>query len=291
MLFQRKEFICLLTFCVWFCSSRLWAQQPDIFLLKLHGTPEALRVLSTKNISLHPAYDNQPMIDTKKSRIIFVSGRDGNTELYAYSLNDSTLTRLTYNQENEYSPLPVPGGKGYSVVKGPEQRLAVYPKDFLHDSTLLLHPDSVAYYQYAQDGTPVLNVLDKERHVLRVSKEPENKYQVLMAQGGRTLKPYNKGMMLVQLSKDSAAENYIVWSDLKEKTARIAALPEGCEDFGIWKDYLFYAQGREVFRRNLLKKNAHWEPAFSLPVKGATRITRMVFSDDFQWAVLAVLVK
>lgn len=265
------------------------AGEPEVFLIKLNGHVQSPKMTGYTNLSAHPAYDNQPLIDEKKQRIIFVSARDGNTELYAFSLQDSSLQRLTYNNENEYSPSFMPGTENLTVVKGKEQRLAMYKNPQGHDSTLISHPDSVAYYQWSENGLPVTNMLDKNRSILVFEKPDFKSYRVLSNHGGRTIKPYDKGMLICEVPSDTTVCTSVVWTDLKNEKKNIICLPERTEDFGIYKDLLFCASGKKILKHHLTHPREEWSEAFVCEIPGIKKITRMVFSSDFRFAVIVVM--
>ncbi|MFN4853656.1 MAG: TolB family protein [Bacteroidota bacterium] len=265
------------------------ATEPEVYLIKLNGNIAEPQMLGYTTLSAHPAYDNPPLIDEKKRRILFVSARDGNTELYAFSLVDSSLQRLTYNNENEYSPSFIPGTEFITVVKGKEQRLAMYKSPEKNDSTLILHPDSVAYYQWSENGLPVTNMLDKNRSILIFEKPDFKSHRVILKRCGRTIKPYRKGMLLCEVPTDTTACTSVIWTDLKNAKETLICLPQRSEDFGVCGDMLFCSSGKKILQHSLLRPTESWKEAFMCEVPGLTKITRMVFSSDFLFAVMVVM--
>jgi TolB protein len=57
-----------------------------------------------KRLTYHLAYDGQPNFNPGCTSIVFVSDRDGNTEIYKMNADGSQTTRLTWNSASDYQP-------------------------------------------------------------------------------------------------------------------------------------------------------------------------------------------
>jgi TolB protein len=57
------------------------------------------------NLTNHPAGGGNPVWSPDSTKIAFVSGRDGNSEIYVVNTDGSNLIRLTDNEANDYSPV------------------------------------------------------------------------------------------------------------------------------------------------------------------------------------------
>ena len=55
----------------------------------------------------HSANDHNPVFTTDGSRIVFVSDRDGNNEIYIMNADGSEQTRLTNNSADDRAPATI----------------------------------------------------------------------------------------------------------------------------------------------------------------------------------------
>jgi hypothetical protein len=81
----------------------------------------------------------------------------------------------------------------------------------------------------------------------------------------------------------------VIWTDLKNTRKTLICLPERSEDFGICGDMLFCSSGKKILQHSLLHPSESWKEAFMCEVPGLTKITRMVFSSDFRFAVVVLM--
>jgi hypothetical protein len=95
------------------CSGTAAAQPAtDIFVadVSLHGG--MLHIGEPVNVTERDGYDNQPWFLPDGRSFLYVSGRDGQTDVFRYDLTARTATQLTHTPQNEYSPsLPGDGSR------------------------------------------------------------------------------------------------------------------------------------------------------------------------------------
>ena len=112
----------------------LWAQLPDVdlFLVQVSGVDGNLEVNGIRNLTNRPGYDNQPGFESEDSILYTAIHEDGQADIYRLDLKRNETKRLTYTQESEYSPTPMPDGSGFSAVRVEHdntQRLYAFPHE------------------------------------------------------------------------------------------------------------------------------------------------------------------
>lgn len=109
------------------------AAPPEILLdMAVAGNRDIYRVAldgrGLERLTTHPAEDYDPTV--AGGRIVFVSERDGNPELYSRPLTGGSETRLTRTSAAEKHPVLSPDGKRLAFVRGaPLTRLFVADPD------------------------------------------------------------------------------------------------------------------------------------------------------------------
>lgn len=78
------------------------------------------------NITRHPALDFRPNISPDGSRIVFISNRDGNYEIYMMDFAKMTLTQITDTSDQEFEPVFSPDGARIAFVRGDFNKSDVY---------------------------------------------------------------------------------------------------------------------------------------------------------------------
>ncbi len=132
----------------------------EIFLVNITDKKSQPEFSQPVNITNHVGYDNQPAFSADSKKLLYVSMPDTlQSEIYEYSINDSTTTRLTNSDESEYSPRYLSKGKGISVVrvnKNKSQRLCLFQDSFDEAVELLPGLDSIGYYLWINDSVLAL---------------------------------------------------------------------------------------------------------------------------------------
>jgi hypothetical protein len=103
-------------------APRLAAQMPvtDIHLLELHRDGDRLALGAPRNVTDRAGYDNQPWFLPGGEALLYVSERDGQTEVFRLPLADGkagTAVRLTRTPQNEFSPTLTADGGTLLVVR------------------------------------------------------------------------------------------------------------------------------------------------------------------------------
>ena len=91
----------------------------DIFLTNFGMNREGQYFFTApQNITHRPGYDNQPSFSKDGSKVYYVAYYDTlQSDIYVYSLEDSTNTRLTETPESEFSPRVTADDLGFTIVR------------------------------------------------------------------------------------------------------------------------------------------------------------------------------
>ena len=106
------------------------------------------------NITPRRGYDNQPKYLLDGSGLLFSAGivaedKEMRTDIFLHDLASGEQRKMTDTEESEYSPIPMPAGRGFSVVRlegDGTQRL--WFVDDQSDNTEVILPDTVAVNYY-----------------------------------------------------------------------------------------------------------------------------------------------
>lgn len=136
----------------------------DIYLAALEKDGDFFKLGQPRNITNHPAYDNQPFFTSDGSAVLFTSARgDGKTtDIYRYDIAKGVVARVTETPESEYSPTMTPGGRHMSVIRveaDGTQRLWQFTLDGREPSVVLPDVKPVGYHAWIDATTLALFVL------------------------------------------------------------------------------------------------------------------------------------
>jgi hypothetical protein len=97
------------------------AAQPgtDIFVADVSVREGRLTIGVPTNVTQREGYDNQPWFTSDGGAFLYVSERDGQTDVFRHDLRSGATTRITHTPENEYSPSLPGDGSRMMVVRWP----------------------------------------------------------------------------------------------------------------------------------------------------------------------------
>ena len=176
------------------------------------------------------------------------------TEIAKFDLFNKELERITYSQESEYSPTPVPKKEEFSCVRvekdGVTQALNTlpldgigYPKRYMHNT------NNIGYHNWLNPSTLALFLVDEPHHNLAIAEAQSERRKIILDNIGRTLKVSSDGHLLF-VHKISETEWYIKKYNINtNKSQTIVRTLVGSEDFEILVDgsYLMGA-GSKIFK-------------------------------------------
>jgi hypothetical protein len=97
------------------------AAQPgtDIFVADISLHEGRLTIGTPTNVTQREGYDNQPWFTSDGGAFLYVSERDGQTDVFRHDLRSGATRRITHTPENEYSPSLPGDGSRMMVVRWP----------------------------------------------------------------------------------------------------------------------------------------------------------------------------
>lgn len=245
------------------CSSCASAQLPDtdIFLVKMDYNGYTYHFSRFKNITNRSGYDNQPFFTPDGKELLYVSIREDNqSDIYSYSLLDSTSRRITYSKESEYSPTRLKKKrKDYMTVRvdaDSGQRLyKLNYKDPLK-SIQVKNTDSIGYYCVLTDSSVAMFILG-EQSTLQILNTKNGQRTVVASGIGRCLKLVPEKNTMYFVTKENPKQWYLNRLDIKTlKTEKLLQTPDGSEDFAVLPDQRII-MGKEGIL--YATENDHWE--------------------------------
>ena len=264
------------------------AQVPatDIFVATLKVTKGAggtaqWQVGAPMNVTHRPGYDNQPsFLPGGRSFLYTVIGDDAQADVYRYDLAAEKSTRLTTTTESEYSPTPLPQGRGFSVVRveaDSTQRLWAFDLDGSHPRLLLPGVKPVGYHAWIDSVTVAVFVLGSPA-TLQLADLRTGKADTVVRDVGRSPQPVpGRAAVSVVWRRDSTTR-WIAIVDAAGRTPHpFAPLPDSA-DFHAWTPdgTLLASAGTRVLRWD--PQAAHWVAIADLAAAGVTNITRLAVS-------------
>lgn len=146
----------------------------EIYLAPLKIANGVIEVGTPLNITNSPGYDNQPSFTPDGAGVLFTSvrgtlpaslgGSNTQSDIYKYDIARRATSRVTQTPESEYSPTPMPDGRGISVIRvesdGSQRLWSIHPSGPKIQAAVIL-PDikPVGYHAWADDRTLALFVL------------------------------------------------------------------------------------------------------------------------------------
>lgn len=277
--------ICLLRYGI------LLSQSTEIFMFDIKKNENGgIEVSNRINISNKKGYDNQPFVSEDSKTVLFTSKRDSiSTEIYQYDIKSKKTKRLTNNKENEYSPKIIYPEERCMVVKGPEQRISLYSKDFASEDTFYVSKDSVGYYYYLGNGKIAANILTKQ-HSLQLLDTANPKEPLSIAVNvGRTILPYKNGILFVQKGATKNDKNTICLYEFNtKKIITIIDLQPEKEDFNIYERFLYTIFDGKLYEC-ILDEERNWKEVADLTQFNLKGITRLAIDNQFSKLVVVAL--
>ncbi|RNI27265.1 hypothetical protein EFA69_14025 [Rufibacter immobilis] len=255
----------------------------EIFLVSLKPHKQGLQVGTPVNFTQRTGYDNQPSFSPDGKTVLYTSQRDGKqTDIYQYSISSKQTVQLTATPEAEYSPLVMPDGKRFSVVRGKEQHLWQFPlKPGSSQPGVVLELDQlIGYHVWYNQDTLLVAAFRGQPPMALYLTVPAAKTEVKMEESiGRSLHrvPGKKAISYLVPLSDSLGE--IKQMDLKtgSRETIIQTLP-GSQDFAWTPDgRLLMAQGAKLYFYRP-GTDRRWQEVADFSQQGIKNITRLALS-------------
>lgn len=165
----------------------------DIYLAELEGSGASLVVGAFRNVTDRVGYDNQPHFTPDGDALLYTAADDaGRTDILRYDLASERAELLTQTYpESEYSPTPLPGGDGFSVIRveaDSTQRLWRFGWDGSGPELVLPDVVPAGYHAWAGPSTLLVFVLG-DPPTLQIATPGEGPGRTVATGVGRSLHP------------------------------------------------------------------------------------------------------
>jgi hypothetical protein len=255
----------------------------DIYLADLRVVQGRVTVAQPVNLTTRPGYDNQPFF-LSNDAVLYTSIRaDSQADIYRYDIERKTSVRLTSTRESEYSPTPLPDGKGFSVVRveaDSTQRLWAFDLDGTRPRLVLDSIKPVGYHAWADEHTLVLFVLGSPATLqIANASAPAARGDVVARDIGRTLQPIPGRASVSFLQRDSVNGPSLREVDIRSRqVTQLVTTPVGAE-FIVWtRDGIaLTAGGTKVYQWDPRRGGA-WQEVADFAAVGLTNLTRLAVS-------------
>ena len=227
-------------------------------------------------------YNNQPQFFDDKVVYFSTNYYDkSQTEIAKFDLFEKSLTRITYTEEKEYSPTPVPGRNAFSVVRVESdektQSLSLYPLDGIgYAKRYMNNTNNIGYHCWLDDSTLGLFLVEAPHHNLAVADAQSERRKIILDNVGRCLKPDKNGNLLF-VHKQNPAEWFIKRYDIETKKSKtIVGLPGEVEDFEVLNDGTFLIGKGSMLMKYNPTRDSEWVELTDLKGAGIESIKRLV---------------
>lgn len=254
----------------------------DVFLADLAVREGRIVIGAPVNVTARPGYDNQPSFSPDGRIIYYTSIRGGQADIYRYELEAGRSVQVTRTPESEYSPTPLPGGDGISVVRveaDSTQRLWRFSLEGTDPRPVLTEIRPVGYHAWGDSTTLALFVLG-DPPTLRLADVRSGAAEIFAADIGRSLHRV-PGRAAISFVHRDGGQAWIKVLDLATRaaTALVRTLGPG-EDYAWLPDgSLLMGRGSTLFRFDPAR-DADWRELADLARYGIDGISRLAVSPD-----------
>lgn len=258
----------------------------DVFLADLVWERSLPELSNVRNITQRAGYDNQPRFMPDGRSLIFASILDGRqSDIYSYLIADDQIAPFVLTPESEYSPTPVPGAGGISVVRVESdgtQRLWRFAAANAPARLLVKSVKGVGYHTWLADDLLALFIVT-DPPTLELLSLPTTARRVIATNIGRSLARIPGENALAFIDKQAGDTWRIVRYDLDSGAfGELISTPPQSEDFA-WTSNggLFMGDGGRLLYWDG-HADSHWVEVHDLTDKVMGRITRIDVSPDLE---------
>lgn len=260
----------------------------DIFLLDIDPEPVPWKLHDVTRVTDRDGYDNQPCFEDGGRSLLFASNRDGQTDIYRYREGGADFEQLTATAESEYSPTPIPGWPGFSVVRveaDETQRLWRFPPSPGEGRGGELVFEAIApvgYHAWADENTVALFVLGEPNRLVLGNLISQEAREVATGIGRSLHRVPGKNSVSFVDKSDPERWWITVLDPATGARRRLAETPAGSEDFIWWSPReLLIGDGSKLYLFDL-DLAQYWREVADLSgygISGITRLTRSPIAD------------
>jgi hypothetical protein len=192
--------------------------ETDIFLAPLLAMGEMISVGEPVNITDRAGYDNQPAFSSDGLALLYASRRGEQSDIYRYDLETEETRQLTNTLQLEYSPTPIPGDDGFSVVRvGLDGRQTLWRFEAEGNRPTPLvdfgWEKTIGYHAWCDEETIAVYITG-DRPRLELVDLPTGSVTIVAEEIGRALRPVPGKHALSYVDKSSDEDWWVVELDL-----------------------------------------------------------------------------
>lgn len=276
---MRKSMLLLFLGITISCFSQL--PETDIFLASIHFKGDSCIVSQPENFTKRAGYDNQPSF-FDEDQILYTSHREGQTDIYSYSIKAATTRQLTQTPESEYSPVAL-GTDAFTVVqveKDSAQRIWSFP--MAGGAAKQLEVLSKVGYYCAIDGRTYAAFVLTTPFSLQIIDLKSGTASKIAENPGRCLKLVPHTSILTFVDKTDEKQWIIkTWDMRTNKVSVLVNTLPGVEDF-VWTNNMkmLAVSGGKLFVFDPKKKSQAWEEKADLRINDTKEYQRIAISPD-----------
>ena len=189
---MKNKIIAVLLFSAMGLTTYAQQVDSDIYFLEYNLNKEGKYFFAAPfNFTKRKGYDNQPSFSASGEHVYFVAYKDTiQSDIYDYSIYDSTTIAVTNTPESEFSPMLAPDGQHISVIRidaDKAQRMYNVTLDGNDAEPVIYTTDSAAYYDWIDEKNVALVILEKSL-ALNIYETPGNQFTQLAKNVGRCVK-------------------------------------------------------------------------------------------------------
>lgn len=253
----------------------------DIFLADLVLAGERVEVGTPVNVTRREGYDNQPWFVPDGSAFLYVSQRDGQTDVFRYEIAAGRSTQVTATPDNEYSPSLSPDGSRMLVVRWTADMsgggLWWYapggdPLEEVRGSV-----PRTGYYAVAGGGTLALFINDSIQSFMLADTASGDTVRVGEAMGGSGPRAIPGAAAVSFLRQDAEGSWWLTRLDVATLEAKpLVRMLEGVNNYTwVGEDMVLAARGGTIYR---WRHGGDWTPVAEFTEPSLQGITRLAVS-------------
>ncbi len=252
----------------------------DIYLIDMQVKGTSFTFGTPQRVTDHEGYDNQPFFLADGSGFLYVSLREGQTDVYRYDLAQGVTSQVTDTPESEYSPTIMPGDTTFSVVQvesDQTQRLWQFPLSGGTPRLVVSNLKPVGYHVWGNAHTVGVFILGSP-NTFQIANLETGEVKLVADNVGRAFQsmPRQNAISFVQ-------KNFKPWSidryDLRSHHINpVVDMLEGAEDYAWLPNgaVILMAVGSRLYAWEVTFEN--WQQVADLSTVGISNITRLAVS-------------
>lgn len=251
----------------------------EIMLFDINNKADVPELLNGKNITRSKGYDSQPRFGKKGQVIYYTKIRNGQADIFQYNIKKDHNQAYMVTPESEYSPTPIPGKKGLSVIQVDaqgDQYLVKLNKDKKAQAERHSDLKPVGYHNWVQnEGLHLWTFVLNNTNGGDLYHQGKNKKATKIEENiGRSFITDKNHRALYYVDKKTTPWQIKTRNSKKGKAKKVMDLIAGSEDFTLDSKGRFWTgQGRNLY---VSANKKHWTlvKQFTNPSLGdITRIT------------------